>query len=476
MKLSVVMPVYNEIHTIEEILRRVRALPVDKEIIVVDDGSTDGTREVLQELDWPEVQVCFHDSNQGKGGALSTGFARTTGDVVVIQDADLEYHPDEIPALIAPILAGKADVVFGSRFLGARRVFMFSHWLGNQILTLMANVLYNTTLTDMETCYKAFRGPVARSLKLRARGFGCEPEMTAKVFRRHLRVYEVPISYDGRSYAEGKKITWLDGLKAIYWLLRCRIMVDDVGHETLRRMAATDRYSRHIVEQIRADVGQRVLEVGSGIGNISGHLGRRGVLVVSDISDHYLDLLRRRFAGNSRVQVVRYDLEEGAREDLCQLGLDTVICLNVLEHVLDDGAALRGLAGLLGRGGRLILLVPAHPALYSSLDRNLDHHRRYSRRQLHDLLRNSGFVVERSFHLNALGALGWWLNGKVLRRKILPGGQLRLFNLMVGLLRLESWVRPPFGLSLVVTARQGAVVEPVRRERMAGAAVRAPVS
>jgi glycosyltransferase involved in cell wall biosynthesis len=459
LKLSIVVPAYNEFHTIEELLRRVRALPMEMEIIVVDDGSTDGTGQVLADLDWPEVRVLTHKSNQGKGAALNTGFAHTTGDVVVIQDADLEYHPSEIPALIGPIVEGKADVVYGSRFLGARRVFMFSHWLGNQFLTLMANILYNTALTDMETCYKAFRGDVARSLNLKARGFGCEPEITAKVFRRHLRVYELPVSYDGRTYSEGKKITWRDGFKAIYWLLRCRFSVEDVGHETLRRMAATDRYSRLIAERILGDVGDRVLEVGSGLGNISGHLGGRRLLVVSDISDQYLDFLRRRFAGNSRINVVRYALEEGAREDLQRLGLDTIICLNVLEHVLDDAAALRGLAGLLVPGGRLILLVPAHQSLYSSLDRHLDHHRRYGRKALVRLLRDSGFVVERAGYFNMLGALGWWFNGRVLRRKILPGAQLRFFNLLTRLVRLERWVRPPFGLSLILLARRGAVTE-----------------
>jgi SAM-dependent methyltransferase len=462
-KLSVVVPVYNEFHTIEEILRRLHALPLDKEIIVVDDGSTDGTGLVLRELEWPAVKVLTHAKNRGKGAALATGFAHTSGDVVIIQDADLEYHPDEIPKLIAPIVEGKADVVYGSRFLGARRVFMFSHWLGNQFLTLMANILYNTALTDMETCYKAFRGEVARSLRLKARGFGCEPEITAKVFKRHLRVYELPVSYDGRTYAEGKKITWKDGLKAIYWLLRCRLTVEDVGHETLRRMAATDRYSRLIADRIRDHVGNRVLEVGSGLGNISGHLGGRQLLVVSDISESYLDFLRRRFAGNSRIRVIRYDLEEGAREDLVRLRLDTVICLNVLEHVRDDAAALRGLAGLLAPGSRLILLVPAHQALYSSLDRHLQHHRRYNRRQLLRLLRDSGFVVDRIASFNLLGAIGWWLNGRVLRRKILPGGQLRLFNLATRLVRLERWLQPPFGLSLMVFARCGAAVE--REER-----------
>jgi SAM-dependent methyltransferase len=201
------------------------------------------------------------------------------------------------------------------------------------------------------------------------------------------------------------------------------------------------------------------MEVGSGLGNISGHLSRREILVVSDIHDAYMEKLQRRFAGNSRVRVVRYDLNEGTRPDLRDLELDTVICLNVLEHIEDDDAALRGLAGMLQPHGNLILLVPAHPFLYSPLDRNLDHFRRYRRGELHALLERSGFTVKRSFHFNMLGALGWWFNGRLLRRKILPGGQLRLFNLVARLVRVEGLIPIPFGLSLVVTASRAAPAE-----------------
>jgi glycosyltransferase involved in cell wall biosynthesis len=221
--LSVVMPVFNERTTIEEIIARVLAVPVRIELIVVDDCSTDGTSDVLAAL---QARLGFrllrHERNRGKGAALRTGFAAVTGDVVVIQDADLEYSPEEYPELIALICEGRADVVYGSRFLGRHRVFLFTHYLGNRLLTLLTNVLYNTMLTDMETCYKVMRAEVLTSFSLRSNGFGIEPELTAKIFKRQYRVYEVPITYDGRGYDEGKKITWRDGVVALWVLLRYR--------------------------------------------------------------------------------------------------------------------------------------------------------------------------------------------------------------------------------------------------------------
>jgi glycosyltransferase involved in cell wall biosynthesis len=221
--LSVVMPVYNERATIEEIIKRVLAVPIRTELIVVDDGSTDGTREVLQALARKvPITLVLQPANSGKGAALRRGFQEVTGDLVVIQDADLEYSPEEFPQLIELICQGRADVVYGSRFLGRHRVFMFTHYVGNRFLTLVTNVLYNTMLSDMETCYKVMRTEVLRSMTLNSNGFGIEPELTAKIFKRHYRVYEVPITYDGRGYEEGKKITWRDGLVALWVLLKYR--------------------------------------------------------------------------------------------------------------------------------------------------------------------------------------------------------------------------------------------------------------
>jgi glycosyltransferase involved in cell wall biosynthesis len=221
--LSVVMPAYNELDTIDEIIRRVLAVPLRLELIVIDDCSTDGTRERLETLQRElGFTLLLQTRNGGKGAAIRAGFARVGGQIVIIQDADLEYSPEEYPSLIELICSGRADVVYGSRFLGRHRVFLFTHYAGNRLLTLLTNILYNTMLTDMETCFKVMRVEVLRSMTLKSNRFGIEPELTAKIFKRGYRVYEVPITYDGRGYSEGKKITWRDGVVAIWTLIKYR--------------------------------------------------------------------------------------------------------------------------------------------------------------------------------------------------------------------------------------------------------------
>ena len=224
MKLSVIVPVYNERRTILTILDRIRQVPFDKEIIIVDDGSCDGTSELLRSVATePSVTVVHHEHNRGKGAALRTGLACARGDVVIIQDADLEYWPEDYPVLVDLIQRGAADVVFGSRFLGRHRVFLFTHRIGNAVVNLIANVLFNTTLTDLETGLKVFRREITKDFQLRSNDFRIEAELTAKICKRKYRLYEVPILYTGRSYDEGKKITWRDGMLALWALFRFRL-------------------------------------------------------------------------------------------------------------------------------------------------------------------------------------------------------------------------------------------------------------
>jgi glycosyltransferase involved in cell wall biosynthesis len=221
-KLSIVIPVYNERETIRDIIEVVSATPFHKEMIVVDDGSTDGTRDVLSGIEQDGLKVFMHDKNQGKGAALQTGFSHATGDIVIIQDADLEYDPEEYPVLLKPILDGRADVVYGSRFAGhgAHRVLYFWHSVGNRFLTLLSNLFTNLNLTDMETCYKVFRKEALAGVVIKEKRFGFEPEITAKMARKKLRIYEVPISYYGRTYEQGKKIDWKDGVWAIWCIIK----------------------------------------------------------------------------------------------------------------------------------------------------------------------------------------------------------------------------------------------------------------
>lgn len=228
MKLSVIVPVYNEAATIERVLRRISSVRIEKEIVVVDDGSTDGTPDILIDLekkdDLGSLCCLYHDRNQGKGAAIRTGLKETSGEIVTIQDADLEYHPEDYPAAIRLIEQGFADAVFGSRFMGPHRVFLFWHYMGNKVLTLVCNVLYDSILTDMETGFKMMRTDVLKSLNVRSSTFDFEVEVTAKLFKRGYRVYEIPITYTGRTYEEGKKITWKDGFRALSALMKFRFM------------------------------------------------------------------------------------------------------------------------------------------------------------------------------------------------------------------------------------------------------------
>lgn len=468
--LTVIMPVYNEAASFRQIFERVKQVPIPKEIILIDDCSKDGTRDILKSFEnSPQaggdannrVKYLYHERNQGKGAAIRTGIQHATGDILIVQDADMEYSPEEYPRIIEPILAGEADVVYGSRFRGSRvRVHLFWHMVGNRFLTLLSNIFTNLNLTDMETCYKAFKTEIIKSIPLRSNRFGFEVEITAKVAKLGCVIYEVPISYRGRSYAEGKKIGWKDGVSAIYTILKYWI-VDDLyeetaGLRTLRIMEGAGRYNNWLFEQCKPFIGKRVLETGSGVGNITKFLAGRDLVVATDIIPFYLDTLRQQYQHHDNVSVERLDLLDMERAR--QLGdahkFDTVLSMNVVEHIKDDVGALKSIHALLQIGGRLVLLVPAHQSIYTPMDHHLGHFRRYNKQQLTAMLEEAGFRVEASRYLNFLGAIGWFVNGKILRRKLIPSRQLRIFDWLLLILKLETWLPMPFGLSVLIVGRK----------------------
>ena len=465
MKLSVIIPVYNEINTIGEILSRVLEVDLPKEVIVVDDCSMDGTREFLKEWEAgrkkeskDEVRIFYQPQNMGKGAALRSGFKEATGEIVIIQDADLEYHPHEYPKLIEPILDGRAEVVYGSRFLGTpRRVLMFRHTLGNKLLTFLSNLCTDLNLTDMETGYKVFKKEVLEHLLLKSNRFGFEPEVTAKIAKMNYRIYEVPISYSGRDYWEGKKIKWMDGLKAIFSILRYNFFdseTEDIVYQTLQKMKKLHRYNQWIFLKFRPFLGRRVLEVGSGIGNITKFLLDRELIIATDVEPKYLALLKNTFGKYKKFMIEHLDLSGTEMERYRSYHIDSVICFNVLEHIEQDEKPLKNIFDLLEPRGRLLLLVPSHPWLYGSLDQHLGHHRRYGKKELKNKLETLGFKVIFLKYFNRIGILGWFLNSKILRRKRLPSFQLRIYNLLVPLLKLEKFFPLPFGTSLLAVAEK----------------------
>lgn len=470
MKLSVVIPAFNEQSTIAEILRRVCDVPIEKEVLIVDDGSTDGTLQELQKIGLAPsgeplvrpssaqptntLRLVAHERNQGKGASIRDGIAAASGDIILIQDADLEYDPAEYPKLLGPILDGKADVVFGSRFTGSpRRVLFFWHAVGNHFLTLLSNMFTNLNLTDMETGYKVFRAEFIKPVPLRSQRFGIEPEITAKVARMRARIYEVPISYAGRSYVEGKKIGWKDGFVAFWTILKYAI-VDDLAHvhpgrKTLQRMESLRRYNTWLWDKMEPYVGQRILEVGAGTGTMTRHLLGRELVVATDVQPEYVEVLRRTFERHAHVRVCTLDLGADPFPASVGAGFDTVLCLNVLEHVEGDLDALRRIHNVLDRNGRLVLIVPALQRLYGEIDRAIGHFRRYERAELIQKLQTAGFTVEHVSAFNVLGALGWCVNARLLRRQAVPRLQARIHDLLVPALRVEDRFDLPWGLSLL---------------------------
>jgi glycosyltransferase involved in cell wall biosynthesis/ubiquinone/menaquinone biosynthesis C-methylase UbiE len=469
MKLSILMPVYNERTVVERSIGLVMAAPLpenmDRELIVVDDCSTDGTWHILERLAaaYPEIRLYRHEKNAGKGAAVRTAITKAEGDFSLIQDADLEYDPAEYPRLLQPLLDGHADAVFGSRYMAGEqmRILPFWHSMINKGLTLVSNMFCNLNLTDMETCYKVFRTDLLKSVPIRSDRFGFEPEITMKSAKRKFRIYEVPISYHGRTYEEGKKIGWKDGVKALAVVVKFWI-IDDLyatpyGRGVLNNLTGTPQYLSWVARKLRPHVGDTVLEIGAGIGNISGRLMSRRLLYVAAEKDPlHLHALRNRFLRTPNVVVQKLDPANAGDFAAMEQCFDTAICLNVIEYLDDPAAMLRSLRAALKPNGSLIVLAPQGPALFGAVDRRLGHKRRYRAAELRALLAAENFAVEQLYQFNRAGTLPWLTFSRMMGAGNINKLVLKIFDKTVWLWRRIDGLFPWPGLSLIVVARNSA--------------------
>ena len=477
--LSVLVPVYNEQYLVGNSLERLTLLGESPllervKIIVVDDGSSDQTPAALEafrlsvsatpnaKLEWLFLR---HEKNQGKAAAIHTALAQADTELTVIHDADLEYHPQDLLKMVKVFVEEQADAVFGSRFLASeyRRVLFFRHEIGNRLLTLFSNLLSDLNLSDMETCYKMVRTPLLKSIPLVGRGFEIEPEITIKLAKRGARIFEVPIRYSGRTYQEGKKIGWKDGVRAILAILRFassdHIYADDqYGSQILGRLNRAPRFTKWMADTIRPYVGNRVLEIGAGVGNLTLQFIPRTLYWASDVNPLYLTCLQNL---SQNRPYLRVGFTDGERSDSYpqEEKFDTVICLNVVEHLADDAGALKNIRDALDEGGRAIILVPCGPRLFGTLDEVLGHHRRYTRSQLKDLAERAGLHLQALIPFNRVGVIAWWLNGRLLRRKTFGLWQIRMLNLLTPIFRrVDRWLPlPPLSLIAVLNKTAPAI-------------------
>ena len=458
------MPVYNEARTLRTIVKRVLESPVGipMELVCVDDGSRDGSPEILDALAVadPRIRVFRQPRNMGKGAAIIAAIQHMRGDIALIQDADLEYDPADYPALVAPILEGKADAVFGSRFAsaGQRKILLYWHGVANRFLTWLTNVLNDINLTDMETCYKAVRADVLKQTPLQSQRFGIEPELTTKLAQWNIRLYEVPISYHGRSVAEGKKIGWKDAFSAVWTLVKYRFIDDRFtthdGYYVLQSMRRARGLNRWILEQFRPFIGNRVLEAGCGIGNFTELLLDRTRLVCVDNDPLYVEMLTWRLGHLENVRTLQLDLSDpGVYPKIKGEAIDTIVCLNVLEHIKPDEDVLRAYFDLLEPGGHAIILVPAHMWLYGPCDEAIGHERRYTQVELHTKMQTAGFEIVQMGEFNRLGVPGWWLNKAMGRRDLNPR-QMRLFEWLLPIAKGAEALKLGPGLSLIGVGRK----------------------
>jgi SAM-dependent methyltransferase len=449
---------------------------LETELVFVDDGSTDASRSLLDPPPRQDVRVLAHPSNRGKGAAVRTGLEAATGDILCIQDADLEYDPRDLPALIQPILDGDYQVVYGSRFRGSAAGLYYTHRVANRLLNLMINVAFNRYLSDVYTGYKVFTRQAFQGLSLTARTFTVEMELTAHFLRKGLVIFEVPISYRARTYAEGKKIHFKDGFLAAGAVLRYRlrrppertgpaahgapdapgVMRAIEGGATIHTLGLEDlatahRYRRYLFGLLAPYLGPSVLEVGAGLGDFSTQLLDRDRLVVSDNDPICVRALDERFGDRPGVEVLPADVGRLKVEP----PVDTVVAVNVLERLDDDVAGLRSMAGAARPGGRLLLIVPGFPRLAGAFDQALGHLRRYTPEGLRAAVQAAGLEPEVLRPVNLLGGMAWWAAVRVGRQARPTPTLVRLYDRLVvpAERALERRVQPRFGQSILCVAR-----------------------
>lgn len=465
--ISILVPAFNEAEFLEALLTRVMRTNLPKgysrQVIVVDDGSTDDTPLILGQLQdrfGPSLEILRNGVNQGKGYAVRRALELAKGEFTIIQDADLEYNPEDYPSILDPLVSGIADAVYGSRFAARerRRVLYFYHSVGSFLLTGLCNILADLNLTDVGTCYKAFRTSLVKSIPLRSNGFSFEAELTIKLAKRQARIYEVPISYNGRTYSEGKKVRLRDGFFFAAQTVRFGFSSDlyiDRDQEILDAFSIAPNFNSWMADVLRPHVGSKVLEIGAGIGNLTSQFTKRvEFYIASDINTEHLARLRGRLQHRPHLRIGVVDLSRPDDFENLASSVDTVICLNVLEHMQDDKQCVINIFNALHSGGRALILVPHRMEAYGALDVVLGHYRRYTVDSLRKVLEAGGFNVEDILQFNRISFLPWLITGRVLKRTRLSRSSLRLFDSGVWLWRRIDRYLPIPATSIIAIARK----------------------